>query len=363
MATNSYSTCYHSCSIESVPNHSSTDQLFVCGMYELNEEESNRKGAIAICDENGILSQLEESSGILDMKFAENLLACALSTGDISLYEYHHNQRRLTLLSRTSSGRSEGLALSLCWYQQTKVSISSQNGSLLFYSLTSSGLQLDSVISSAHLFHGEPVPAWIIASSPHQPDLYLSGGDDCCLKLWDLKQNHSVPLWISSKHFQAGVTSAQWHPHLEHIFAVGSYDQTVSIWDQRNSRQPLCEMDTGGGVWRIKWAPDNHLAIASMQGGSGVYQWNPSEESPSPSPSSLQIIDQQLDSNPNRLVYGIDWISCPSTGGEGRGGGVRGEEAGAASARPWKIATCSFYDNLIQVWDSKSRLSRRAANE
>jgi diphthine methyl ester acylhydrolase len=337
-------------------------------MYELNEEESTRKGAIAICDENQILSQIDETAGILDMKFSKNLLACALSSGDLSLYEYDHENITLkqlhhTALTNNYSGQApdEGLALSLCWNsQRTAIGVSSEKSSLLFYTLTPTGLQLTTLIPSAHLFHNEPVPAWIITSSPHQPDLFLSGGDDCCMKLWDLKQNSSLPIFISSsKHFQAGVTSAQWHPSLEHIFAVGSYDQTVKIWDQRSCRQPLCEMDTGGGVWRIKWAiatptsQQHFLAIASMQGGSGVYCWDQ---------SSLHRINQQMDSNPNRLVYGIDWLSFHdpaahmTTGSGAEGGGWEGEREADAAVQ-WKIATCSFYDNLVQTWDS-GHLSR-----
>ncbi|KNC70212.1 hypothetical protein SARC_17266, partial [Sphaeroforma arctica JP610] len=31
------------------------------------------------------------------------------------------------------------------------------------------------------------------------------------------------------------------------------YDEKVMVWDTRVPKQPLSELDMGGGVWRIKW--------------------------------------------------------------------------------------------------------------
>jgi diphthine methyl ester acylhydrolase len=330
MARNEFRTISHCCSIESIPN--SSKNQFLCGLYELDEEESCRKGGIAICNENEILECQEISHGILDMKFLnDHILACALSNGDILLYR--HENETLSQFHLCDNGRSEGLALSLSWNHSvinSKLAVSTQNGSLLFYSLTASGLQEETMISNAHSLHGEIVPAWIVAMSPHREDILLSGGDDCCMKLWDLRINPSSAISSSRKHYTAGVTSAQWHPTDENIFAVGSYDATMKIWDYRAYREPLCEVDTGGGVWRIKWATGrNLLAVASMQGGSGIYRWDDSTQ-------TIETIAQQVDPNPNRLVYGVDWLTT---------------EENEDEIVCWKIATCSFYDNLVQIWD------------
>ena len=144
----------------------------------------------------------------------------------------------------------------------------------LIYSLTSSDLQLTSSILNAHQLNNEKIPAWIVSSSPYNDSLLLSGGDDCSLKLWDLRLNNTsstsstsppIPIFKTSKHYTAGVTSAQWHPYQEEIFAVGSYDNTFKIWDIRQLRNPLSEIETNGGVWRIKWNINqlysNYLAI------------------------------------------------------------------------------------------------------
>eukprot|EP00601_Ochromonadales_sp_CCMP2298_P013308 CAMPEP_0173244560 /NCGR_PEP_ID=MMETSP1142-20121109/16171_1 /TAXON_ID=483371 /ORGANISM="non described non described, Strain CCMP2298" /LENGTH=142 /DNA_ID=CAMNT_0014176369 /DNA_START=229 /DNA_END=653 /DNA_ORIENTATION=- len=130
------------------------------------------------------------------------------------------------------------------------------------------------------------MPAWIVAFDPHTGGQLVSGGDDCVLKLWDVSgvtvsQTRHVekgeggvggvggegggdgedadeddeevvqaPLAVNRKH-EAGVTAAQWHPTLPSVFATGSYDGFVRVWG--GLAQPLLEVDTGGGVWRVKW--------------------------------------------------------------------------------------------------------------
>ena len=47
-----------------------------------------------------------------------------------------------------------------------------------------------------------------------------TGGDDCKLKLWDLRTGTTFPSAVK-KDFSAGVTTTQSHPLAENIFAVG----------------------------------------------------------------------------------------------------------------------------------------------
>jgi diphthine methyl ester acylhydrolase len=251
--SSSFKTNLHCCSIES---YNSTRNLFACGMYELIESSQSRKGSIALCDKREVLSTVETSAGVLDMKWTKSTLACALSNGMIELYELIDNDEtvELTLSSTCSDGCDDGLALSVCWdcstedCQEKKIAVSTQNGSLYIYMLTSSGLQLMTSFISVHSLSGEIVPAWITAFNPHNRNTVLSGGDDLCLKLWDVRSSpHSPPIYSSSRHYDAGVTSGQYHPSpsLPHLFAVGSYDCSIKLWDERNMKNPLHSIETG----------------------------------------------------------------------------------------------------------------------
>lgn len=341
-----FKTDLHCCSIETIED-CNENKKYLCGFYELNEETSIKTGGIGLYEENQQLQFISVNNGMLDMKLSENVLGCALSNGDIILYDYSaSNTLHLNELIRNEEGRNEGIALSLSWentIKKSKLAVSTESGALLFYSLTSSALQLTSTISNAHQFQSENIPAWIVSYSQFNDSLVVSGGDDCCMKLWDLN-SPSSPIFKSSKHYSAGVTSAQWHPFNENLFAVGSYDQSFKIWDLRSLKHPLSEIETSGGVWRIKWNRNaqncNYLAIASMQGGSGVYHWN--EDT-----SQIEIIDLQCDDSSNRLIYGIDWIENSS----------KEEEREGEKSFDWSIVTCSFYDNLVQKWSSSSSSS------
>ncbi|KAL6757706.1 WD40-repeat-containing domain protein [Haematococcus lacustris] len=140
-----------------------------------------------------------------------------------------------------------------------------------------------------------------------QPSVLLSGADDCCLKVWDLRclagpslalisrpedregrQGAADDAWSQSldlepptcmhtnrKAHAAGVCSIAPHPAHQHIVATGSYDDQLRIWDLRQTARPvvLSQASTTGGVWRLKWHPHDptRLLAACMYGGFQVF--------------------------------------------------------------------------------------------
>ena len=64
--------------------------------------------------------------------------------------------------------------------------------------------------------------------------------------------------------------------HFLIIFVINSYDEMILVWDTRNMKHPLCSSNPGGGVWRIKWHPDNgqSMLTACMHGGFHILQFN-----------------------------------------------------------------------------------------
>mmetsp|Transcript_16153 Transcript_16153/g.24347 ORF Transcript_16153/g.24347 Transcript_16153/m.24347 type:complete len:354 (-) Transcript_16153:308-1369(-) len=348
MLLSSFKAPIHCCSIEvtSLPSQNDTE-CFTCGMYELNEDTHTRKGAVAICNKDGIAHCVDTDAGVLDMKYKGNLLACALSNGHIALYS--QSDSTLTHIKTYESSRDAGLALSLCWDSvgssdscNGNVAVSYEHGCVAVYTVDSSGLREVICIQDAHCMFGEHVPAWITAFSPHNPELLVSGGDDLYLKLWDTRCPVS-PVHASAKHYTAGITSAQWNPSLSyaHLLAVGSYDGSVRIWDDRYMGSPLHEQETAGGVWRVKWKllDDMHrnrgksfLATACMHGGASLYEY--SDE------NGLEQVSALVDDNTDRLTYGMDWLKLQCCQD------ISSDEEKLL----WSVATCSFYDNTIQIW-------------
>lgn len=81
-----------------------------------------------------------------------------------------------------------------------------------------------------------------------------------------------------------------------------------------------------------------------MQGGGAILSF----ESTS---SSLRIDKTLVHSNPDKLVYGIDWLDCGEADEECRQGGAGAEESETPRRLSRSVATCSFYDNTIHVWE------------
>ena len=94
----------------------------------------------------------------------------------------------------------------------------------------------------------------------------------CSLKIWDIRQTLRPMHKIGDSEFTAGVTAISPHPVCSHVFAAGSYDEIVRVYDQRKLDEPMAKFTVGGGVWRIKWHPScrGKMLVAAMHVGCRV---------------------------------------------------------------------------------------------
>lgn len=327
-------TALHPCSIETPPRLPGSRPCFACGLYELDEAAGHRRGRVLIVDDEGSsLAELDTSGGVLDMKWSSSQEGCRLayvaSGGELSILRYEDSQLE------PSSGlslSSEGMLLSLDWdggkhSSSSSIAVSSQMGNVHIVDVRE-GLR-ETLCLRGHSIGGEEVPAWICAFDPHGRSTVLSGGDDHKLRLWDLRQGSSV---LNASH-QAGVTAAQWHPSREVLFATGSYDERLRIWDVRQLNTPLATASTGGGVWRVKWVLHDtisRLLCACMQFGVNCFEFSEVD------PSSLRSVLTRKGKDPQRhLLYGVDVV--------------------ADEGDTWTVASCSFYENCVDIWSCRLR--------
>jgi len=59
----------------------------------------------------------------------------------------------------------------------------------------------------------------------------VSGGDDGCIKIWDLRQFQSGQAVAVFKHHTSPITSVQWHPTDSTVFAAAGSDDQLTLWD------------------------------------------------------------------------------------------------------------------------------------
>ncbi|EPQ60817.1 WD40 repeat-like protein [Gloeophyllum trabeum ATCC 11539] len=332
--------------------------VLACGTYRLQSASESTSGRskqtrVGRCliykvhtegGEDELLEQVQdiEMPGILDMKWCHQpedsaaVLGIADADGFISLHQWNLDEGHLNKLHSTSLGESDALCLSLDWSNRCfpsrdlgSVVVSLSDGTLsILKPENSTGLvQVESW--SAHDF--EP---WIAAWNYWDDNIIYSGGDDAKLKGWDIRQGFENSTFVYQR-FDAGVTAIQSHPYVEHLYAVGSYDSTIRLFDSRKPLQPLQRVDVGGGVWRVKWHPSaerkHDLLAACMHDGFKVLHFEEGSESGFGSASISKRYDEH-----GSLAYGVDW--CYSQDGRSKEG------------QSTLIASCSFYDHSLHLW-------------
>lgn len=317
-----YNASSHVCCVET-PSFAS--DVIALGLYELEDGDTQlRNGKMQILSPSfDIISHATFACGVLDMKWKDRMLACALSDGTVNLLTFDEHMN--IIQSSTIESEGEGFALSIDWNHLDLnggcdvLAVSTQQGSVYVYEIGSS-VTMKTSFRNMHKLGGEMVPAWITAQSTTNEHVLMSGGDDACMKIYDSRSE--VPVHVDRRTHTAGVTSAQWHPERD-VFATGSYDGFVRIWDARSLRSVLLEQETGGGVWRLKWShekgQENKLLAACMHAGAFVLHVNTDE-------GICTVTESMVDNDADRLVYGADWL--------GEGG----------------IAISSFYKDIVQIW-------------
>ncbi|KAJ7092733.1 WD40-repeat-containing domain protein [Mycena epipterygia] len=347
-----FNTVFPADSVEFCP-HPAAQDVLVCGTYNLEKNEGpmqKRRGqclvfkvepspspASAVATPRQI--QAIDLPAVLDMKWchrtfsATPLLGVADSEGNISLHEWRELESQLESHSSISCAPSDVLCLSLDWSTRRDHSgvgsliVSLSNGSLCLLSPSQGSPSGLSIIDTWHAHDYEP---WIAAWDYWDACVILSGGDDLKLKGWDTRQGFSQPIF-TNKRFEAGITTIQSHPHVENLFAVGSYDNTVRLFDKRKMSVPVTQVDVGGGAWRVKWHPSatrkDDLLVACMHDGFKVVHF--ATETDATGLGGGEIV-KRFDSHAS-LAYGADWSF-------------------ADNGRETLIASCSFYDHSLHLW-------------
>ncbi|OWZ80747.1 WD40 repeat domain 85 [Cryptococcus neoformans Bt85] len=355
-------TLYSADSIEFCPFEGFQD-LLVCGTYQIVEPENGGRTVDAdVSDDEQAPKQTQrvgrlllfqvghghhlqelqkiETSAILDIKWSPNpaggpQLAVADAKGHITVFGLDVEIKRLREMQRLDVADETKLCLSLDFSNRrnlmapSEIITSVSNGSLAHLIPASSGYVLSSSWP-AHDF--EP---WITTFSIDDPKTVWSGGDDCKLKRWDLREP-GRPTFVN-KNFEAGVTTITPSPHTPNLLAVGSYDENLRFFDARSAMEPLLTIPMGGGIWRTRFHPHaeraGDLLVACMHDGFKIVHVSQGmaggdwESDYNVNGSVVKIFEEH-----SSLAYGADWSRLPMEEGESL------------------VGTCSFYDHTMHLW-------------
>lgn len=73
--------------------------------------------------------------------------------------------------------------------------------------------------------------------------IFISGGDDGYLHIWDLRRFKEKAPVATFKHHTDSITTVEWHPTDSTVFASGGSDNQISLWDLSVEKDSESEQD------------------------------------------------------------------------------------------------------------------------
>eukprot|EP00937_MAST-01D_sp_MAST-1D-sp2_P000179 g179.t1 len=132
-----------------------------------------------------------------------------------------------------------------------------------------------------------------VAWHMHHPSLFGSVGDDARIVLWDARQPAGAgagssasaaagggggdgrPKHTVDKAHAAEINCIAFSPFNEYLFATGSADKTVALWDMRNlSHQLHSFCGHREEVFQVQWNPCNETMLASCSEDRRTMVWD-----------------------------------------------------------------------------------------
>jgi diphthine methyl ester acylhydrolase len=226
---------------------------------------------------------------------------------------------------------AEDISSSMClyvdWNQSAEsLSVGLSDGSLSVVSVREDRLE----ISEGWAAHQYEV--WTCYFDRARPQLLYSGSDDCSFSCWDLRESPSNVVFRNGKSHSMGVCCIAQNPVEGNMLLTGSYDEFLRVWDMRLMEKPVnkTSINLGGGVWRMKYHPSiaDVVLAACMHNGFSIVKVGAGD------PMVMETYGKH-----ESLAYGADWQ-------------IREERD--QNGNPSVVATCSFYDRLLRVWQPEN---------
>jgi len=305
-------------------------EILAVGCYCLDEKTNERQGRLLLY--NGSLRTDDDkptlkliyklcTSGVLHVEWNREFIALALASGELQVAKASATDGITSLDKSSAPANKNTLALSVSWSVEDLVSQSLSTGALTVWN----PCDLRNPCWQKLNAHNHEV--WVAKWNPKQPSLLYSGADDCKLKGWDIREPSNRTSTFVIENYTMGITSIEFIPHHDNYFAVGSFDESICIWDIRATQEPIARGQVGGGVWRIKWnqMKPNLIATACMSNHFQILYIN----------DALSQFQSLCTYKHGSLAYGIDW------------------KLQSSENNTLRLASCSFYDKILSLWESK----------
>ncbi|KAJ2470952.1 Histone acetyltransferase type B subunit 2 [Coemansia sp. RSA 2322] len=186
------------------------------------------------------------------------------------------------------------------------------------------------------VFRGHTAFVEDVAWHAMHADIFASVGDDRRLLMWDTRKPSTHPVQDVMAH-ESEVNCVAFNPRSDFIFATGSSDATIGLWDMRNLGHKLHSLEAHKDeVLQLAWSPCHETVLASASGDHRVNVWDISRigeeqtaEDAEDGPPELMFIHGGHTDKVSDLSWNLneDWTLCTSA-----------------------------EDNIVQVWQMASNI-------
>jgi len=291
--------------------------LLLVGTYTLHEAASTlstKKTGTLCLYRSPALTLLDARAAVhgavLDVKFSPrgDVCAVALSRGVVTLVAVL--EQRIVVLRDVRVVDEAVLLLSVAWAPAAEtLAVTASDGRVL---LVSVGEEEGEGVRWAATPHG--LEAWTVEFSPCGRKVY-SGGDDAFMVVTDVATGTELGRSRRAAH-GAGVTAILARAGEE--LWTGSYDEMLRVWDLRSRMRAVEEKGLGGGVWRLHEMRGGRVLASCMHAGARVVE---------------------------RAEAGVEVVArWEENESMNYGGHVHPNVPGV-------VASCSFYDKKVAVWN------------
>lgn len=311
---------------------------------------------LPLCGEK--IKTIPTHGAVLDLKIdpksnssssSSMLLATAHSTGNITLWNIDKldgtkvSQVLDIQLFPEPTGSEETLITSINFHPKNNYLVFSTTSGLVgFYDYGTGSSSVDenmTIMSSEH-----SLEAWYADWGHFEPleNVIFSGGDDAKLIAHDIRE--PMAIMETTRVHDAGIVSIltgreSWCNTVTDPYVIwtGGYDDQLCVLDLRagvnttggsllHGIPPLVKEkhNLGGGVWRLIPSPhqtDYRVMTCNMYDGGRIVSYN------NETAKDVEVVGHYKGEH-SSITYGGDWVED-------------------------KIVSCSFYDNVVQVWDGK----------
>ncbi|KAI5969402.1 hypothetical protein CANMA_001469 [Candida margitis] len=316
---------------------SDTTKIYI-GTYKLEEDTGTKHGSLDVykyeTNSLSLIVSVATNSAILDIKFNPqdpSQLISAHSDGHLIVWKIGQDDQEITKLQEVTIDEECNCITSVFYNPNNphQVLVTLTNGYSAIYDLSSN--------STTYLETQHTLECWTgsFGELGQLNHVVYTGGDDSQLIAHDLRT--SSPIWALSRGHDAGVVSilspsSQCNNSNSNLLWTGSYDDHLRVWDLRciDKSNPslmegllpkkIHEENLGGGVWRLIPSPrvnDDRILSCCMYDGARIIDTNGSDFT----------VEKYFKKDHESMCYGGDWSSDGDY-----------------------VATCSFYDKVVQIW-------------